>query len=141
MPNWTHRRLGTSIRLAGKSKAFSRCSSRTSRSKRSSAPAKALSGFKFGQRLHYFADKVSEVFIEGQVAFLHAGDISEVESFCLSGFTALVEPTIHKTAKAGFISTRVRSLGQQIYSKGALLLRIGVKQMKMRGRNRKITPF
>ena len=66
----------------------------------------------------YFADKVSEVFIEGQVAFLHAGDISEVESFRLSGFTAMVGSTIHKTAGAGFISTRVRFLGQLIYNKG-----------------------
>ena len=75
----------------------------------------------------YFADQVPEVFIEGQVAFLHAGDISEVESFRLSGFTAMVGSTIHKTAGAGFISTRVRFLGQQIYNKGGLLLRIGVK--------------
>ena len=48
----------------------------------------------------YFADKVSEVFIEGQVAFLHAGDIFEVESFRLSGFTAMVGSTIHQTAGA-----------------------------------------
>ena len=47
--------------------------------------AKTLSGFKFGHAYRYFADKVSEVFIEGLVAFLHAGDISEVESFRLSG--------------------------------------------------------
>ena len=67
-----------------------------------------------------FADKVPEVFIEGQVASLHAGDISEVESFRLSGFTAMVEPTIHKTVGDGFISTRVRSLGQQIYNKGGV---------------------
>ena len=70
----------------------------------------------------YFADKVSEVFIEGQVAFLHAGDISEVESFRLSGFTAMVGSTIYQTTGAGFISTRVRFLGQLIYNKGGLLL-------------------
>mgnify|MGYP007055252750 FL=1 len=39
----------------------------------------------------------------------------------------MVGSTIHKTAGAGFISTRVRFLGQQIYNKGGLLLRIGVK--------------
>lgn len=46
--------IGDIYKLAGKSKAFSKCSSRTSRSKRSSASAKTQSGFKFGQRLSLF---------------------------------------------------------------------------------------
>ena len=131
--SWTHRRLATSIRLAGKSKAFSRCSSRTSRSKRLSAPAKTLSGFKFGpdssldSAYRYFADQVPEVFVESAMAFFNPGHFPEMESICLPRLAPMAGSTIYQTTGAGIISTRVRFLGQLIYNKGGLLLRIGVK--------------
>ncbi len=60
---------------------------------------------------------------------------------CLPRLAPMAGSTIYQTTGAGIISTRVRFLGQLIYNKGGLLLRIGVKLMKMRGRNQKITPF
>ena len=46
---------------------------------------------------------------------------------CLPRLAPMAGSTIYQTTGAGIISTRVRFLGQLIYNKGGLLLRIGVK--------------
>ena len=75
----------------------------------------------------YFADQVPEVFVESAMAFFNPGHFPEMESICLPRLAPMAGSTIYQTTGAGIISTRVRFLGQQIYNKGGLLLRIGVK--------------